>query len=386
MKVVTFLVLLVFVVCCYGDEQRKIAIKFQKMNRIVKKADRKLEKIEEKMKFNKDNNVVEHPMSCGEIGLHRTILPQPQVQKVGKKVPGTLPGIYTIYKADYDNAGRRAACYSKPLGSRDYVVTRNGDVVSGNQFAPQEFFEPTNCQEIRQAIPAVGEDMSKSYWMKVGDEADLQRCEGDEVVMMQRGFGSGEIPNRKIDFKQHFEWYMKGFGKKKTNSDFFMGLDPLSTMTSQGTWQLTVTLDVKLDENGHYAVGVAKYSNFSVSGYPDYRLNFDKFLRYDSNIDDALSKSKGYKFSSWDWERSDGCTKANEPYSYGSSWWYGPDENDQGPLKNCGWDESPFVYGHKMDSENMQIWGDYFARSVRMTLRRTDLQNEETNEYDMEYY
>ena len=34
-------------------------------------------------------------MSCGEIGLHRTILPQPQVQKVGKKVPGTLPGKYT---------------------------------------------------------------------------------------------------------------------------------------------------------------------------------------------------------------------------------------------------------------------------------------------------
>ena len=28
------------------------------MNRIVKKADRKLEKIEEKMKFNRDNNVV----------------------------------------------------------------------------------------------------------------------------------------------------------------------------------------------------------------------------------------------------------------------------------------------------------------------------------------
>ena len=58
MKLVSFLVLLVFVVCCYGDEQRKIAIKFQKMNRIVKKADRKLEKIEEKMKFNTDNNVV----------------------------------------------------------------------------------------------------------------------------------------------------------------------------------------------------------------------------------------------------------------------------------------------------------------------------------------
>ena len=49
------------------------------------------------------------------------------------------------------------------------------------------------------------------YYLSIfTDEADLQRCEGDEVVMMQRGFGSGEIPNRKIDFKQHFEWYMKG--------------------------------------------------------------------------------------------------------------------------------------------------------------------------------
>ena len=58
MKLLLFLVLQVVVIGCYGDEQRKIAIKFQKMNRIVKKADRKLEKIEEKMKFNRDNNVV----------------------------------------------------------------------------------------------------------------------------------------------------------------------------------------------------------------------------------------------------------------------------------------------------------------------------------------
>merc|ERR1719457_375996 len=44
MKLLLFLVLQVVVIGCYGDEQRKIAIKFQKMNRIVKKADRKLER------------------------------------------------------------------------------------------------------------------------------------------------------------------------------------------------------------------------------------------------------------------------------------------------------------------------------------------------------
>ena len=60
----------------------------------------------------------------------------------------------------------------------------------------------------------------------------------------------------------------------KENADFFMGLDPLSTMTSQGKWQLTVTLQKLYDD----VTLTAKYSGFRVSQYPDYTLDYDRLV------------------------------------------------------------------------------------------------------------
>ena len=52
--------------------------------------------------------------------------------------------------------------------------------------------------------------VKKSSSVIITENSERVRCEGEEVVIMQRGYGSDEVPNRKIDFKQHFEWYMKG--------------------------------------------------------------------------------------------------------------------------------------------------------------------------------
>ena len=67
----------------------------------------------------------------------------------------------------------------------------------------------------------------------------------------------------------------------KENADFFMGLDPLSTMTSQGKWQLTV----RVVKNPQYInrqrverTLTAKYSGFRISQYPDYTLDYDKLV------------------------------------------------------------------------------------------------------------
>jgi len=379
MKLVLALLLVVGIIGCLGDDVKDVKRKFKKMKKDLDKANTKMTNIEEKIKHNKANGVKYHPTSCEEVGEHRTVLPQHEEQPVTHHKVGTLPGKYIIYKADYDNVGRPAYCYSRPKNR----VFNNPRGRKTDTVSEHVMYEATNCQDVRFAVRSQGEDVNRNFWVKIGDHSEQVRCEGDEVVIMQRGYGSDEIPNRKIDFKQHFEWYMKGFGKMKTNSDFFMGLDPLAAMTSVGTWELTVTVERK--EN-YYARDLmtdrAYYSNFKISQYPEYTLDYDEYLEK-SSMKDSLQYSKGNPFSSWDRERTEGLCTSETHYGgpdrakWPSSWWYGKNENlPMGKLYYCGFDESPFMYGFGWgeDTTNQQVWGYVpFIEKIKMTMKRTDV-------------
>jgi len=391
MKLVFSLLIVAAISCCGAQlkTNEELNDQFKKMKRVLNKGNKKMKKIEAKILANNANGVEFHPTSCQEVGKYRKVLPQPEeIHAVGKKVKGTHPGMYRIYKADYDNVGRMAYCYSVPesgLPERADLVPLHLTLPGPEPYVePHAMFEPTNCQTVRYAVRSFGANVNRNFWLKIGENSERVRCEGEEVVIMQRGYGSDEVPNRKIDFKQHFEWYMKGFGKMKENADFFMGLDPLSTMTSQGKWQLTVTLEKRYDD----VTLTAKYSGFRVSQYPDYTLDYDSYLERQSNMSDALKKSKGYPFSSWDRERSGGsCTSDTtwgdpvEDGNYPSSWWYGKDREENSYARSkinlCGFDESPFMYGFITDDRwNQQLWGNQNSiNSIKMTMRRTDVQN-----------
>ena len=80
--------------------------------------------------------------------------------------------MYRIYKADYDNVGRMAYCYSVPesgLPERADLVPLHLTLPGPEPYVePHAMFEPTNCQSVRYAVRSFGANRNRNFWLKIG--------------------------------------------------------------------------------------------------------------------------------------------------------------------------------------------------------------------------
>ncbi|XP_059223814.1 ficolin-2 isoform X2 [Stomoxys calcitrans] len=118
-----------------------------------------------------------------------------------------------------------------------------------------------------------------------------------------------------VDFYRNWTEYKNGFGNPP-NGEFFIGLDRLHELTSQGPPQeLTVVLrDWKNEE---------RYANYSLFKIDNEAAKY-KILalgNYDGNAGNAMAYHMGQAFSTFD-QDNDGMNSANCAKRWHGAWWY----------------------------------------------------------------
>ena len=144
------------------------------------------------------------------------------------------------------------------------------------------------------------------------------RCQGEEIVALQRGFDQQTIslPNRKFPFKQSFKAYQDGFGSKKNHSDFFMGLEKLHKITSEGNWQATFSYETRYNKYSNV------YGNFKVLEYPTYKLRYDWKYYGSSGFNKTKSFDESFDIEFQTWDSKIFSTNVNCAIKLEGSWWY----------------------------------------------------------------
>ncbi|KAE8595613.1 hypothetical protein XENTR_v10015812 [Xenopus tropicalis] len=134
---------------------------------------------------------------------------------------------------------------------------------------------------------------------------DMDTDGGGWIVFQRRYDGS-------VDFYLGWDSYRRGFGSRLT--EFWLGNDNLSHLTSTGTWDLRV--DLKDFNNTAY---YAKYSAFRIAPASDnYRLTIGAFLG--GNAGDSLSYNNGMAFSTKD--RDNDQWSSNCATNWPGAWWF----------------------------------------------------------------
>ena len=98
-----------------------------------------------------------------------------QNQNAELKIPPKT-GMYRIYKADYDNVGRMAYCYSvSKAGLRriSYARSKLKELLNDGpstevEMEPRFMFEPTSCQTVRFAVSSIGANVNRNFWLRIG--------------------------------------------------------------------------------------------------------------------------------------------------------------------------------------------------------------------------
>ena len=115
----------------------------------------------------------------------------------------------------------------------------------------------------------------------------------------------------KVDFNRNWADYKDGFGSFE--SDFWLGNDKISEITSKGKWELKVTIRSKK------STATANYATFSVGDEStNYVLNIAGFS---GKAKDSLSYHNGMKFTTPD-KDNDAQRKVNCATTAKSGWWF----------------------------------------------------------------
>ncbi|KAK3740415.1 hypothetical protein QZH41_009480 [Actinostola sp. cb2023] len=164
-----------------------------------------------------------------------------------------------------------------------------------------------NCAEILKR----GAWTNDVYYIVLAPSTSLQvYCDmvtsgGGWTVIQKRLDGS-------VDFNRGWADYKRGFGNKF--GEYWLGLDAMHALTSQGSYRLRVDLE-DFEGNTRYA----EYDSFYVADEADnYRLTVGK---YSGDAKDALAYHNNMKFSTKDRDND------RKPFSscavmYNSAWWY----------------------------------------------------------------
>uniref|UniRef100_A0A8C6YH48 Tenascin C n=1 Tax=Naja naja TaxID=35670 RepID=A0A8C6YH48_NAJNA len=132
---------------------------------------------------------------------------------------------------------------------------------------------------------------------------DMSSDGGGWIVFLRR-------QNGEVNFYQNWRTYESGFGNP--NYEFWLGLDKLHQIISQGPYELRVDLRDR-DETAY-----ALYNKFTVGdARTRYRLKVDG---YSGNAGDSLSYHNGRSFSTFDKDNDSAIT--NCALSYKGAFWY----------------------------------------------------------------
>ncbi|XP_027543396.1 tenascin isoform X1 [Neopelma chrysocephalum] len=203
-----------------------------------------------------------------------------------------------------------------------------------------------------------GEATSGLYTIYVnGDKAqplqvfcDMGEDGGGWIVFLRR-------QNGKEDFYKNWKTYVAGFGDPR--DEFWIGLENLHKITSQGQYELRVDLRDKGDTA--YAV----YDRFSVGDAKSrYRLRVDG---YSGTAGDSMTYHNGRSFSTFDKDHDSAIT--NCALSYKGAFWY----------KNCHRVNLMGRYGDNSHSQgvNWFHWKghEYSIEFAEMKLRPSSFRN-----------
>ncbi|XP_061459945.1 tenascin isoform X2 [Rhineura floridana] len=153
---------------------------------------------------------------------------------------------------------------------------------------------------------------------------DMTSDGGGWIVFLRR-------QNGKEDFYRNWRTYETGFGNPK--DEFWLGLDKLNKITSQGQYELRVDLR----DQGETAY--ALYDKFLVGNATTrYRLNVDG---YSGTAGDSMTYHNKSRFSTFDKDHDSAIT--NCALSYKSAFWY----------KNCHRANLMGVYGDNKHSQGV---------------------------------
>ncbi|XP_053551450.1 tenascin [Bombina bombina] len=172
----------------------------------------------------------------------------------------------------------------------------------------------------------------------------------DGLVFLRRQDGSE-------DFNRNWRTYVAGFGN--TDNEFFMGLENLHKITSQGQYELRV--DLRDNEETAYAI----YDKFLVGDAKSrYRL---KVSGYSGTAGDSMTYHDGRPFSTYDKDNDSAIT--NCALSYKGAFWY----------KNCHRVNLMGRYGDNSHSQgvNWFHWKghEYSIQYAEMKIRPVSFRN-----------
>ncbi|CAH2315882.1 tenascin isoform X4 [Pelobates cultripes] len=179
---------------------------------------------------------------------------------------------------------------------------------------------------------------------------DMSVDGGGWIVFLRRTDGSEE-------FNRNWRTYAAGFGNP--SNEFFLGLDNLHKITSQGMYELRV--DLRDNDETAYAV----YDKFVVGDSRSrYRMTVEG---YSGTAGDSMSYHNGHRFSTYDKDNDSAIT--NCALSYRGAFWY----------KNCHRVNLMGRYGDNNHSQgvNWFHWKghEYSIQFAEMKLRPISFRN-----------
>ncbi|XP_071979098.1 ficolin-2-like [Engystomops pustulosus] len=135
---------------------------------------------------------------------------------------------------------------------------------------------------------------------------DMHTDGGGWTVLFQKRYDGS------VDFLRNWESYKTGFGSRQ--SEFWLGNENISYITSSGTWELRIDL-----QDFDFINSFAKYSSFKVMGESEkYKLVLGGFTG--GNAGDSLSYHNGMMFSTIDQDNDADPRSCVDLYK--GAWWY----------------------------------------------------------------
>ncbi|XP_038106320.1 microfibril-associated glycoprotein 4 [Culex quinquefasciatus] len=164
---------------------------------------------------------------------------------------------------------------------------------------------PKSCQEVNSTTSGV-------FKLAIINEnepsivlCDLQQFGGGWLVFQHRFNGS-------VSFYRNWTDYKNGFGD--VGGEFWLGLEKLHQLTSEGRWELAVEMKDFQDSYKY-----ARYTEFAVGSEAE-KYALTKVGMYSGTAEDYLIYHKGGKFSTYDSDNdasSGSCAKTLQ-----GAWWF----------------------------------------------------------------
>ncbi len=181
---------------------------------------------------------------------------------------------------------------------------------------------------------------------------DMKTDDGGWIVFQRR-------VNSNVSFEKNWQAYENGFGNLKGN--FWLGLKALHSLTSSGRWTLRIDLKSANGDRGY-----AKYTDFKIGNEETkYKLMIGE---YSGNINDALTRNKGMKFTTYD--NDNDLYSINCAAAFKGGWWHRDcfftNLNNWHPAKNIQGRQD--AYDRMSWQPWKKVWGGIVFSEMKMKI------------------